>query len=178
MKNRPIYSGKSKVEEYIDSLITSYNNILAYTSPFIEQILLSLKQEIFSKITHCRELLLKSFCKLNCIVRVPYGVYLFEKIQRNIIAVSDSEEEESVGDSENETDTKQELRINLDNIDTCGKNLIMASIEENIKYITMCSSIIRENYSADPLNLNLFLDKINLIVEITVLNLQGCLFRF
>ena len=91
LQNRPISSRKSKVEEYIDSLITSYNNILAYTSPFIEQIPQSLKQEIFSKITHCRELLFKCFCKLNCRIRVPYGAYLFEKIQRNITTVSESE---------------------------------------------------------------------------------------
>ena len=43
---------------------------------------------------------------LNCRVKVPYGVDLFEKIQRDIITVSESEEEVSVGDYEYETDIK------------------------------------------------------------------------
>ena len=78
-----------------------------------------------------------------------------KKIQWDIIHqnhIIESEEEVSLG--EYETDTKQELKTNSDNIDTEGENLVMASIEERIKYITMCSSIICENYSGDPLNLN------------------------
>ena len=68
-----------------------------------------------------------------------------------------------------------DVKTELSNIDIGRDNLIMASIEERIKYITMCSSTTHENYGSDPLNLNSFLDKINLIEEITAPNLQGCL---
>ena len=47
LQNQPISSRESKVKEDIDSLITSYNNILTYTIPFVEQLPLSLKQEIY-----------------------------------------------------------------------------------------------------------------------------------
>ncbi|XP_037812752.1 probable serine/threonine-protein kinase nek1 [Lucilia sericata] len=54
----------------------------------------------------------------------------------------------------------------------------MTSIEEKTKFISMCANIIRENFDGNPLSLNSFIDKINLIEELTAPNLINCLISF
>ncbi|XP_036319934.1 uncharacterized protein DDB_G0289917-like [Rhagoletis pomonella] len=43
----------------------------------------------------------------------------------------------------------------------------MATPEQKKSFIGLCASIIRENYSGDPLSLDSFIDKINLIEELS-----------
>ncbi|XP_036344380.1 putative uncharacterized protein DDB_G0286901 [Rhagoletis pomonella] len=43
----------------------------------------------------------------------------------------------------------------------------MATPEQKKTFISLCASIIRENYSGDPLSLDSFIDKINLIEELS-----------
>lgn len=179
LQNRPISSKESKVNEYINLLITSYNDILLYSKPYIDKISEGSQKEIFNKIIHCRELLCKCFCKLNCKIKIPFGVDLFEEIQRDILTASESETEASASDSDSETGIGGERIFHFKNTGTGNKNIsVMASLEEKTKFITMCSNIIRENYDGNPLNLNSFLDKINLIQEITASNLNTCLISF
>lgn len=179
LQNRPISSKESKVKEYISLLIKSYNDILFYTKPFNNRISESSQKEIFCKIIHCRELLCKCFCKLNCKIKIPFGVDLFEEIKRDILTESESEADASASESGSETSIGEEYNFRLESKGTDSKNISsMASIEEKTKFITMCSNIIRENYDGNPLNLSSFLDKINLIQEITAPNLNTCLISF
>ncbi|XP_065370876.1 myb-like protein P [Calliphora vicina] len=88
-----------------------------------------------------------------------------------------SETDISDSNSESEIKGQQENYLSIETTDNIN-NFDMASIEEKTKFISMCSSIIRENYNGNPLTLNSFIDKINLIEEITAPNLNTCLISF
>ncbi|KAI8116606.1 hypothetical protein CVS40_11350 [Lucilia cuprina] len=173
LQKRPISSNKSKIEEYINLITESYNNILSYTNAYNDQFSNTLKPIIHNKILHCRELLLRCFCKLECKIKVPFGIDLFELVNKEVMTDSDSETE--FGDDKEESKGKKQLYSST----VYGLNsLEMASIDEKTKFISMCSNIIRENYDGNPLTLNSFLDKISLIEELTAPNLNICLISF
>lgn len=173
LQKRPISSNQNKVEEYINLLIENYNNILSYTILFNNQLSDGLKSKIHNRILRCRELLFRCFCKLNCKIKVPFGVDLFECVRREVTDV-DTGSDIDTSDCDKEdlevisgSDIKVKFGIDLANKTVYSiDNLKMASIEEKTKFISMCSNIIRENYDGNPLTLNSFIDKINLIEEL------------
>lgn len=183
LQKRKISNKQGKIEEYTDLIIGTYNNILLYTESFNEQLPCDLKAQVHDKILKCREILARCFYKLECNIRVPYGVYLFELVQKEVMTESDSETETDIKDSE-ETDKKagsstvlKTSSLETENL-SITNTLKMASIEDKTKFISMCSNIIRENFDGNPLKLNSFLDKINLIQELTAPNLENCLISF
>ena len=83
--------------------------------------------------------------------------------------------------SDSDTELESEGNLNLGQIvkETGEVNkLEMTLIEEKIKFISMSSTIIRDNYGADPLTLNSFIDKVNLVTEIMSENLESCFISF
>ncbi|XP_023299352.1 myb-like protein G [Lucilia cuprina] len=90
-----------------------------------------------------------------------------------------------LGESQDYTDKSEESTDTEENTTELIKSFSdfkdipkMTSIEEKTKFISMCSNIIRENFDGNPLSLNSFIDKINLIEELTVPDLSNCLISF
>lgn len=178
LQNRPISSDKSKIKEYIYLLVETYNNILSYTSPHNDQFSISLKSSIHKKILYCRELLLKCLRKLECKIKVPYGVNLFQLVEREDLMNSESKID-ILNDDKDKLEVERKVGNDIGLEDGNSLNIFkMATIEEKTKFISMCSNIIRENYDGNPLTLNSFIDKINLIEELTASNLNTCFISF
>lgn len=170
MKNRPISTNKGKINEYIELLIQNYNSILEYTKINSESLSADEKTQTFCKIKHCRELLVRCFGKLNCKVKVPKNVNLFVLVSKNVMTDSES-------DSENfESGSESERKLNIEEKDKL--ETAMATIEQKKSYVSMCASIIRDNYNGNPLVLDSFLDKIELIEGLTESNLTSTLVSF
>lgn len=180
LQKRPISNNQEKIGEYINLLIETYNNILLYTKPYDENLSVNVKAKIHSKILHSRELLLRCFCRLNSKIKVPFGEDLFELVDTKVMTDSDSETD--VGDSEDDKKTLEDSADRKEDNIAITENITestgMASIEEKTKFISMCSNIIRDNYDGNPLNLNSFIDKINLIEELAAPNLTICFISF
>lgn len=173
VQKRPLSKNKQKVDEYIKLLIDSFNNILVYTQPYGQELVDPVKTKIQDTILHSREWLVRCFCKLQCKIRVPYGADLFETVLAQINTDSESDTDISES-SEHNKNLYKGSEVPQEKI--C--ELMMATIEEKTKFISMCSNIIRENYNGDPLTLNSFLDKIILIKELTAENLETCFIAF
>ncbi|KAI8129759.1 hypothetical protein CVS40_1314 [Lucilia cuprina] len=177
LQSRPISSKQEKIKEYIKLLIETYNNILIYTLSYDEQLPSILKIKIHDKILNCRDLLVRCFCKLNCKIKVPYGENLFELVQEQIMTDL-GESQDYTDKSEESTDTEENTTELIKSFSDFKDIPKMTSIEEKTKFISMCSNIIRENFDGNPLSLNSFIDKINLIEELTVPDLSNCLISF
>ena len=117
---------------------------------------------------------------MNCKIRVPS---LLELIDKEILTDTDSESEDSELDNEGDSDREEKLdEVKADvktNFETKGDfQNKMATIEQKKTFIAMCANIIRNNYDGNPLALESFLDKINLISELTEDNLMAIFISF
>ena len=102
LQNRPI---STKVNEYIELLIENYNCIISYTRLHSYELSSATKDIIYNKISHCRELLVRCFGKLDCKIRVPLEISLFELVDREILTETDSDSENS--EFGNESDSNE-----------------------------------------------------------------------
>lgn len=159
---------KTKQFEYVNLLIETYNSIIDYTRTTTENLTLPTKTQIFSKIRHCRELLVRCFGKLNCRIKIPENIESFEFVNKDVVTDDESESEYSESEIESRSDREYNLKT---------KNK-MATMEAKKSYIALCASIIRENYDGNPLTLESFLDKIELLQELTETNLEQTFFSF
>lgn len=72
----------------------------------------------------------------------------------------------------------QNLPLPSSNLNSDLNDQNMATPEQKKSFISMCATIIRENYSGDPLALESFIDKITLIEDLTDENLTGTFIAF
>lgn len=169
LKNRPLTTNLEKVSEYTTLLIQHYNSLLDYTETNSNELSQDDKRKIFLKISNCRKILIRCFNKINCNIKVPEESDLLVRVDENVMTESEDEDFEKF-DSKNKqiiiTETTQETEIK------------MATVEDKKSYITMCASIIRENYDGNPLKLQSFLDKIELIEDLTGPNLNTTFLNF
>lgn len=166
LQKRPLSANSNKINEYITLLIQNYNSIIEYTTIHLNT--LSNTNELTSylaKIRHCRIILIKCFDKLQCKIKIPEEVNLLECVDRSVMI---------------DTDFKysSEGKQNINSCNSSGQGIEMATIEQKKHFITMCASIIRENYDGNPLTLQSFLDKINLIEDLTEPTLQNTFLNF
>ena len=142
-----------------------------------------LQKIIYDKISHCRELLVRCFGKLDCKIRVSHEISLFELVDREILTETDSDSENSEFGNESDSNEKEQmLKIKSDNTINIDPKVEfrpeMASIDQKKSFIGMCATILRENYDGNPLSLQSFLDKIDLIEDLTDTNLTVTLISF
>lgn len=170
LQNRPLSTKKEKRNEYIKLLVENYNTIISYTSLNIEQLSETTKTNTFKRIIHCRQLLVKCFDRLESRIKVPHDIFLFELVSYEGLS---------------EADTKIDLETEEENTEikegTTGRKFFeteMATIDQKKSFISLCSGIIRENYDGNPLALESFLDKINLIQDLTEENLNSTFISF
>lgn len=168
LQSRPLSTNKTKLEEYVNSLIETYNSILAYTKNFYEELSEEIKGKVRSILVRCRELLIQCFGRLCCRIHVPHEIELFEFIINTTL--TDSESCSEICESD------EELIIEKGN--NISTKLIMASIAEKKVFLNMCATMLRDNYDGNPLTLESFLDKIELIEELTEPNLESTLISF
>lgn len=93
---------------------------------------------------------------------------MFESVSREIFTDSENDSESSDSETESSINNKHGL----------GTTNKMATIEAKKTFISMCASIIRDNYDGNPLTLESFLDKIELVQELTDTALEPTLFSF
>lgn len=182
LKNRPLSTKESKVNEYVELLIENYNAILSYTSLHKESSIAS-EGYVPEKILHCREILVRCFGKLGCKIRVPHDISLFELVDREILTEpesgSESTELGNESDSSEEEDSEEIVKENTGGIKRKAKfEITMATVEQKRSFISMCANILRENYDGNPLSLQSFFDKIDLIQDLTDANLTVTLVSF
>ena len=91
LQNRPLSTKESKIKEFIHLLINGYNGILSYTSLHIHELPTTVKEDTCRKIWNCIDLLVRCFGKLDCRIRVPCGVGIFELVDEKILSDSDSD---------------------------------------------------------------------------------------
>ncbi|XP_017469296.1 PREDICTED: rho GTPase-activating protein gacZ-like [Rhagoletis zephyria] len=195
LQNRPLSSNAKKLNEYKYSLITAYNNILLLVIGNSSAHTCNLK-EVQVKLARCKEQLAKCFNKLNCRVRIPPDS--LSLICQSDLADSESEEEFSDAKSEASVQFSLKRSTSLPSIKdlltisdepstaTSSPNiskffqefLDMATPEQKKSFISLCASIIRENYNGDPLALESFIDKINLIEDFADENLNTTFISF
>ena len=94
LQNRPISTNLTKINEYVELLIEKHNAIISYTRLHIKEPSIAIETNICARISHCRELLVKCFGKLNCKIRVPHDSSLLELIDKEILTDTDSESED------------------------------------------------------------------------------------
>lgn len=167
LKNRPVSTNIAKVNEYIASLVETYNSILNYTNEFYAKLPADHKNKTISKIKHCRELLVRCFGKLNCRVHVPENIESFEFIVQTVLT-----------ESEDDSDCESEPEVINEQKNIESEKVTMATIAEKKTFLSMCATMIRDNYDGSPLTLESFLDKIELIQELTETKLESTLFSF
>ncbi|XP_017483250.1 PREDICTED: putative uncharacterized protein DDB_G0277255 [Rhagoletis zephyria] len=195
LQNRPLSSNAKKLNEYKYSLITAYNNILLLVIGNSSAHTCNLK-EVQVKLARCKEQLAKCFNKLNCRVRIPPDS--LSLICQSDLADSESEEEFSDAKSESSVQFSLKRSTSLPsfkdlltvsdepstatsspNISTFFQEFLdMATPEQKKSFISLCASIIRENYNGDPLALESFIDKINLIEDFADENLNTTFISF
>ncbi|XP_017470761.1 PREDICTED: putative uncharacterized protein DDB_G0277255 [Rhagoletis zephyria] len=193
LQNRPLSTNATKLNEYRDSLINSYNNILLHVKGHSESCEFS---EVQVKLTRCKDLLSKCFIKLNSQIKIP--IEPLALIFKTDLANSDSEEEYfdaksqasvsfAIKRSASLPSIKDSLSVleipasatSSPNFSIYSKVLTeMATAEQKKSFISLCASINRENYSGDPLALESFLDKISLIEDLAEENLTSTLIAF
>ena len=183
LQNRPISTKVTKVNEYIELLIENYNCIISYTRLHSYEPSSATKDIIYDKISHCRELLVRCFGKLDCKIRVSHEISLFELVDREILTETDSDSENSEFGNESDSNEKEQmLKIKSDNTINIDPKVEfrpeMVSIDQKKSFIGMCATILRENYDGNPLSLQSFLDKIDLIEDLTDTNLTVTLISF
>lgn len=190
LQNRPISAKKSKRNEYIELLIINYNAILSYTVVHVEEFSSEDKTNICSTILYYRDLLIKCFGKLDCKIKVQHEEDLFTEIDRNVMSDSDCDSKDTNEDTDsqgegnkvlfagNSNNTPQSETGNKNQAGKSFKNSNMATVEQKKSFISMCASIIRDNYDGNPLSLCSFLDKIELIEDLTEENLKVTLIAF
>lgn len=66
----------------------------------------------------------------------------------------------------------------IDNKYIVEKMANMATLDEKTEFLKLCASQIRENYSGNPLELEFFNDKLNLLKDLTKDNLKTTLISF
>lgn len=176
LQNRPLTTNELKIKEYVKLLIGTYNAVLSYTSLYDGKLSYETKQNIFKSLIRSRELLVRCFGRLNCRVRVPLDVLLFELVDQEIEIESDSEsvqKVEAIGNSDSYSSDEGKFESGQPTVSSLGgivrqnKDLNMATVEQKKSFISMCSNIIRDNYDGNPLALDSFVDKINLIESLT-----------
>lgn len=113
LQNRPVSTKETKINEYIDLLIENYNLILNYTKTNSENLTIDTEYYFFSKIQHCRELLVRCFGKLNCNVKVPENIKLFELVNKNVMTDDESDSEKSKETTEVNTVKLQDNNTNI-----------------------------------------------------------------
>ncbi|XP_036322064.1 putative uncharacterized protein DDB_G0278921 [Rhagoletis pomonella] len=195
LQNRPLSSNAKKFNEYKYSLITAYNNILLLVIGNSSAHTCNLK-EVQVKLARCKEQLAKCFNKLNCRVRIPPDS--LSLICQSDLADSESEEEFSDAKSEASVQFSLKRSTSLSSFKdlltisdepstaTSSPNiskffqefLDMATPEQKKSFISLCASIIRENYNGDPLALESFIDKSNLIEDFADENLNTTFISF
>lgn len=158
LQKRPLSKNSSKINEYTELLIERYNAILEYTEIHLNDLSEKNKSKIFNKIIYCRNILKKCFEKINCNTKIPEEVNLLVRIDRSAMIKSKVED--------------------FENLNSEIEQIKMATIEHKKSFITMCASIIRDNYDGNPLTLQSFLDKIDLIEDLTEPNLQATFTNF
>lgn len=187
LQNRPLTTNEFKINEYVKLLIETYNAVLTYTSLYDGTFSSETKLNIYKSLIHSRELLVRCFGKLDCKVRVPHDVLLFELVDGNIEVESDSESihkletidnSDSYSSDEGNNKLGQPTVSSLGGIGNEGEDLNMATVERKKSFISMCSNIIRDNYDGNPLTLDSFLDKIHLIESLTEEDLKPTLVFF
>lgn len=95
LQSRPISTNETKINEYIESLITSYNSILSYTELHFDNLSQKSQLIVFNKIIRCREILVKCFVKLNCKIRLQHYLEHFVRVEREVLTETESEPESS-----------------------------------------------------------------------------------
>ncbi|XP_036334849.1 putative uncharacterized protein DDB_G0277255 [Rhagoletis pomonella] len=173
----------------------AYNNILLLVIGNSSAHTCNLK-EVQVKLARCKEQLAKCFNKLNCRVRIPPDS--LSLICQSDLADSESEEEFSDAKSESSVQFSLKRSTSLPsfkdlltvsdepstatsspNISTFFQEFLdMATPEQKKSFISLCASIIRENYNGDPLALESFIDKINLIEDFADENLNTTFISF
>lgn len=185
LQNRPLTTNEDKLTEYKTLLIESYNSIISLN---IECLSNDNTKPINDIIVRCREQLKKCFVKLQCTIQIPQDFTSF--LQEGVIKDYESDDEflyntlQVSGENIKRHSSLSALDnlINFDNnyytTNAISENLIMATVGEKKSFVTMCASIIRDNYSGDPLALESFIDKIDLIESLAEENLIPTLIAF
>ncbi|XP_067637011.1 kinesin-related protein 10-like [Eurosta solidaginis] len=189
LNNRSISAKKSI--EYEDALIKSYNQIIIQVNSYFEN--RDKPSSIIESLSKCREQLTKCFSRINCNIKIPKD--LSELIQESESS-SDFDTEEELSDASTTSAYKASIikkshvsfledfpgfsnSLHNNNLDTISEEQpTMATSEQKKTFITMCASIIRENYSGDPLSLASFIDKIVLIEDLMEENLTNTFISF
>lgn len=191
LQSRPVSTKTDKINEYINLLIDNYNEILKYGSLNASEILINPKGKTCKTLKHCREQLVRCFGKLNCRIKVPHDVLLFKLIDKELMTDSESDsesrelqEKEKINSEVGKVVTENKVKPldsgteTVGNSSTTSQNLNMATIDQKKSFIAMCANIIRDNYDGNPLVLDSFIDKVNLIQDLTDVNLNGTLVSF
>ena len=156
LQNRPISKRECKINEYIQDLTSNYDIILEYFTKYEVQLKQTTKNIVNLKIEKCKKDLIKCFEKLNYKYPIKSEINPIHCINKNSKIV--------INYSEN--------TLNLQN------STNMATSEEKRNFVSLCSSILRDNYNGNPLALESFLDKISLIEEFTEDNLKNVFISF
>lgn len=176
LQKRPLSKQVSKRKEYIELLISSYNSIVTYINLHFDDLETNSKNSVYHKLAHCRESLVRCFGKLDSKIHVPHNLEKFQEVNQEILTDSESssDTDETIDSISNSEQNDNKELIIQDN----SNDLNMATLEQKKAFIGLCTSILRENYDGNPLSLASFLDKINLIVELTEDNLKPILVTF
>lgn len=182
LQKRALSKNLTKINEYIKLLIENYNSILDYAKTNSDDVPQNLQESIFLKINKSRQKLIKCFSKLDCKIKIPENINSFVFIDENVMIKSEEDSKNSdLERQESEEDSEQCVLEKLQNInleDNVEIDIKMATIEQKKSFISMGTSIIRENYDGNPLTLQAFLDKIELIEDLTEPNLQTTFLNF
>lgn len=178
IQKRPLSKKKTKHNEYVELLIENYNSILLYTCSRIDQLSAARKLDICNRIVHCREVLVRCFGKLDCKIRVPHGSNLFEQINKYIKTDTESDSEHIDLEKKRGGKSCGKVNKNLAEKSQIAPVTKMATLDQKKSFVSMCANIIRDNYNGNPLALESFLDKVNLIQELTDENMTSTLISF